>query len=52
MLIVRFNKNDEIIDQEVTMENAHCVYKYCKHKYKYVEIILIDEKNNEHFVWG
>lgn len=51
MLIIRFNKNDEIVDQEVTFENAHSVYKNLKRKYGYVEIILID-KGVEHFVWS
>lgn len=51
MLIVRFNKNDEIVDQEVTLENAHCVFKNVKKRYGYTELLLI-ENGVEHFVWA
>ena len=50
MLIVRFNKNDEIIDQEVTFESAHSAYRNIKRKHGYAELILIDN-GVEHFVW-
>ena len=51
MLIIRFNKNDEIIDKEVTFKNVRREYKKLKRKYRYVEIILI-ENGVEHFVWS
>lgn len=51
MLIVRFNKNDEIVDQEVTLENALSIFRSVKKKYGYTEIILI-ENDVEHFVWS
>lgn len=50
MLIVRFNKNDEIVDQEVTFDSAHSAYRNLKRKYGYAELIFIDN-GVEHCVW-
>lgn len=52
MFIVRYNKNDEIIDHKVTLESAHKVFERCRRKYLCAEIIYVDENNNEHIIWG
>lgn len=49
MLYVRYNKNNEIVDQEVTMENADKIYHKLKRKYGYVEIVLVLD-GVEHYV--
>ena len=50
MLVIRYLKDKILVDQEVDFNKAHKVYKKIKRKYKYAEIILIDN-GKEHHVW-
>ena len=43
MLFVRYYKNNKIIEQKVTMENAHSVYRFIKRKYINADLIMIDK---------
>ena len=50
MLFGRYCKNHEIIDQEVTLENAHSVYRNLKRKYLYADLIMVGTDGVEHCV--
>lgn len=47
---MRYHDDDEIIDVEVTVENAHEVFLNLKQKYGYVDFIMIDN-GVEHCLW-
>lgn len=50
MLIMRYQKDDEICEEVVTVETAHNVFLKLKQKYGNVDFIMI-ENGVEHCLW-